>query len=176
MRGKRLDTQERDDNLRHLYARRQDIQFAPLVHQEHAPRLLYRLRLPNSILQLIAKFPQSIAGRDFLLGRTLRIDKARQMVAEPASQRPSGEKSSLAMQTELDAGEGEHLARGPVPPPVPPLEVTVEITDATQECLNNESQLAESDRFGCSARRLSRSGRNSRASSIIRFSRRATRS
>jgi helix-turn-helix protein len=27
--------------------------------------------------------------------------------------------ASLAMHTELDAGEGEHLARGPVPPPVP---------------------------------------------------------
>ena len=82
MRGKRLDAQERDDSRWHLYARREHVQIAPLVHQERAPRLLHRLRLPNSILQLIAKFPQSIAGREFLLGRTLRIDKSRQMVAE----------------------------------------------------------------------------------------------
>ena len=36
--------------------------------------------------------------------------------------------ASLAMSAGLDAAEGEHLARGPVPPTVPPLEVTAQIT------------------------------------------------
>ena len=42
---------------------------------------------------------------------------------------PDGAASaSLAVTDELDTGEGEHLARGPDSPPVPPLEVGGEIT------------------------------------------------